>query len=80
MHIQVITVTMKDGSIFNCVQWRILGGHVCPVQSHTHFVGLFNSWNTSPSLSKSVQRFKSYRHLKFIILNPLEIPILTLIC
>ncbi len=50
-----------------------------PAQSHAHFVGLFQSFETSPSLSKSVQRFKSYRLLKFSTRKPPEIPILALI-
>ncbi len=52
-------------------------GRTCapPAQSHAHFVWLFESFKTSPSLSKSVQRFKCYRLLKFSTQNPPEIPI-----
>ena len=52
-------------------------GRTCapPAQSHVHCVGLFKSFKTSPNLSKSVQRFKSYRLLKFSTQKPPEIPI-----
>ena len=51
--------------------------HVRPTaQSHAHFVGLFKSFKTSPSLSK---RFKSYRLLKFSTQKPPEIPIFILL-
>ena len=49
-----------------------------PAQSHAHNVGFFKSFKTSPSLSKSVQRFKSYRLLKFSTQKPPEIPIFVL--
>ena len=50
-----------------------------PCPDLNHFVGFFKSFKTSPSLSKSVQPFKSYRLLKFSTQKPPEITILALI-
>ena len=50
-----------------------------PAQSYAHFVGLFKSFKTSPSLSKSVQGFKSYRLLKFSTQKAPEMSTLALI-
>ncbi len=47
-----------------------------PAQSHAHFIGPLKSFKTSPSLSKSVQRFKIYRRLKYSPQKPPERPIL----
>ncbi len=64
-------------------QWQNYGGTSValapPAQSNAHFVRLFKSFKISPSLSKSVQRFKGYRPLKLSTQKPPEIPILAVI-
>ncbi len=59
---------IRVGNHLKCCEFRTCSWYILRNilgQSHARFVGLIKSFTTSPSLSKSVQWFKSYRLLKF---------------